>query len=211
MTDTTPIITISSIPIEVAATQELTVSQEGYTSSIPPWLISQVSKHKKQMISPNEVDLEEIVPPKAKGKKKENFHSRLHIDKSGHKYVDISLPPHEQGDVNMEDYTITRFQLGKVTNASEKEDAQVVLNALLGRLDKMEQARNMYKDKVERYALVLRKIAGSSENVQPMAMVNVEEPANNKSSTLNTSMWLLPLPLREVLRSSLLLVKVLQK
>lgn len=80
----------------------------------------------------------------------------------------------------MEHYTITRVQLGKVTNASAKEDAQVTLNALSNRLDKMEQARNMYMEKDEWYALVLRKIIGSSKNVKLMAIVNVEDPSMKK-------------------------------
>lgn len=42
------------------------------------------------MVSLDELDLEEIVLPKSKGKKKEKIHSRLHVDKLGYKYVDVA-------------------------------------------------------------------------------------------------------------------------
>lgn len=132
------------------------------------------------MISPEELDLEEVAPPKAKGNKKVKVHSRPHVDKTGHKFVEIGLPPQEE-DVNMEDYTVTRVQLRKVTNESAKEDAQVVLDALAGRLDKMEQSQDMYKQKAKHYVVVLRILASSLGNIQPMAIVNLEEPSVQKA------------------------------
>lgn len=76
---------------------------------------------------------------------------------------------------------MTRVQLGKVTNEREKADAQVTLDILVGRLDKMEQARNMYKQRAKHYATVVRRLAGSSINAQPLAMVSVEDPTVKKA------------------------------
>lgn len=45
----------------------------------------------------------------------------------------------------------------------------------------MEQARNMYKEKDERYETILRNLARPSRNVLPMAMVSVEEPTVQKA------------------------------
>lgn len=65
MIDTMPIVTIPVVTSEVTLTTELTVNPEAHTSSLPHWLISQVSKRKKQMISPEELDLRRDSPSKS--------------------------------------------------------------------------------------------------------------------------------------------------
>lgn len=112
------------------------------------------------MVSLDELDLEELVVQKPKGKKKPIVHSRLHMDKSGYKYVDIVTPPQGRSheEISMEDYTIIRVELGKITHATAKDDAQASLTALMKKIDKLKETKDMKKEKAEHYASMLRRI-----------------------------------------------------
>jgi hypothetical protein len=117
--------------------QHLATSGEGDTSFLPPWLVTQAPKRKKQVVSLDELDLEEVIPSKPKGKKKPKTLSRLHME-VGHKLFGLAKPPQGKihDEVSVEEYTITRIDLGKITHTSVKEDPQTSLLSLIENMKK---------------------------------------------------------------------------
>lgn len=156
--------------------QQLLVDQESDISFLPPWLVSQAPKRKKQVVSLDELDFEEVVSSKPKGKKKPKTLSKLHME-ARHKFVEVAEPPQGKNcdEVNIEEYTVTRIDLGKITHTSVKEDAQTSLTILMEKYDKMKESKDAYKVKAEQCNAILRKITNSLKNVEPVA-TSIEEP-----------------------------------
>jgi hypothetical protein len=176
LTETSLIVTTTCVTTTTGISYQLATGGEADTSFLPPWLVTQAPKRKKQVVSPDELYLEEVIPYKSKGKKKPKTLSRLHME-VGQKFVELENPPEGKScdEVSVEEYTITRIDLGKITHASAKEDAKKSLSALIEKYDKMKGLKDSYKAKAKQYASVLRNIMNSSRNVELMA-TSIEEP-----------------------------------
>lgn len=68
---------------------DITVNEN---ASLPPWLVSNTPKRKKKAISPDDFDFIQLVPIKPKVTKKAKTLSRLRIDQSKNKYVEMVIP-----------------------------------------------------------------------------------------------------------------------
>jgi hypothetical protein len=85
--------------------------------------VSQEPKRKKQVVSLDKIDLEEVIPSKPKGKKKPKTLSRLYME-AWNKFFEVAEPLQGKicDEVNVEEYIVTRINLGNITHASLKED-----------------------------------------------------------------------------------------
>lgn len=93
---------------------------------LPPWMEVVAPKRKKQVISPDEFDFEQLVPPKPKGTKKPKTVSRVLVDpKSKRKYAEVMVPSSDKNkdDVRPEDYIMQTVELGQETHESVKLDS----------------------------------------------------------------------------------------
>jgi hypothetical protein len=148
MTEAPLIVSMTCVTTTTGISQQLAIGGEGDASFVPPWLVTQEPKRKKQFVSPNELDLEEVIPSKPKGKKKPKTLSRLHMEAS-HKFFELAKPPQGKihNKVNVEESTITKPDLGKIKHTSAKEDAQTSMSALIKKYDKMKELKDSYKAK----------------------------------------------------------------
>lgn len=68
------------------------VSSEDDDLVLPPWLMLNAPKRKKQVVSPEDFDLSQIVLVKLKTVKKAKNLSRVKFDKNKNKYAEIAIP-----------------------------------------------------------------------------------------------------------------------
>lgn len=64
-------------------------------STLLPWLSSNAPKRKKQVVSLDDFDFNQLVPVKAKTSKKAKIISRVKVDKNKNKYVEVVVPPQD--------------------------------------------------------------------------------------------------------------------
>lgn len=94
--------------------------------ALPPWLSSFTPKRKKQEISPDIFDFQQLKKSKPKVAKRAKTVSGVIVDSDKMKVAEIVEPvvekPHEE--MQASDYKITRVELGKQTHAVVMHDAQ---------------------------------------------------------------------------------------
>lgn len=130
-TNTLPIVSTISTST-VSGTPAVGMDPNVSTSLLPPWLLAYMPKRKKQVISPDDFDFTKLVPAKPKAPKKLKILSSVLEDK-GHKFLEIAKPPQDATieGFDMNDYSISRVELGKITHESAKNDMQSTMDILI--------------------------------------------------------------------------------
>lgn len=95
------------------------------TLELPPWLSSITPKKKKQEISVDIFDFQQLGKPKPRAAKKAKTVSRVVVDSNKMKYVELANPLAEKSleEMQLLDYRLTRVELGKQTHAEIMHDA----------------------------------------------------------------------------------------
>lgn len=168
VTLTLPIVTIS-IQSQELATQVLTTRVDE-DASLPPWLVSNTPKRKTQAISLDDFDFNQLVSAKPKVTKKAKTLSRLRIDQSKNKYVEMAIsPPNTDLDkVQATNFVIKIIDLGEQTHEDTIEDAQNSFQHLVAMFNEEKVKKNNLKKQVDQLTGVLIKITKSSEAVEPI-------------------------------------------
>lgn len=122
-------------------------------------------KRKRQVISPDNFDFDQLGPVKQKVTKKPKTVSRILVDLvSKRKYdeVLVSSSDKDKDNIQFADYTMQIIELGVETYESVKKDSQIAFNSFMCRFDQERDEKNEWKHKCEQLTSVLHKITHSS-------------------------------------------------
>lgn len=64
-------------------------------STFPPWLSFNAPKRKKQAMSLDDFDFNQLIPSITETVKKAKILSRVMVDKNKNKYVEVDVPPQD--------------------------------------------------------------------------------------------------------------------
>lgn len=130
VTDTTTLVlvsqtttTTSQTKIQVFVTVETGTTNPTTKSKFLQWLDSVVPKRKKQVISPDDFDFDQLGLVKEKVTKKPNTMSRILVDPvRKRKYAEVLMPSSNKDKDNIQsiDYTMQTMELGVETHESVK-------------------------------------------------------------------------------------------
>lgn len=136
---------------------------------LPPWLISITPKRKKQEISPNILDFQQIMKLKPRVAKKEKTISWVVVDKNKMKYVEVEEPLVEKPpkEMQLSNYRLTGIECGKQTHSSLKHDAQDSVTSLVQSYDEILAKKDVLKEKNTQLITMIQKITNSSNQVDP--------------------------------------------
>lgn len=112
----TTLVSSSQLPTSLPIVTQVEVTTPTTQSVLPPWLDIVAPKRKKQVVSPDDFDFEQLTPSKAKVAKKPKIVSRVLIDLvSKRKYPEVIVPTigKTKENIQVADYTIQTVDLGE--------------------------------------------------------------------------------------------------
>lgn len=140
-------------------------------SNLLPWLDVVASKRKKQVISPDDFNFDQLGPIKNKVTKKPKTMSRILVDLVSKKKYDevlVSSSYKDKENIQPVGYTMQTVELGIETHESVKQDSQTAFNSLMHRFDQERDEKNEWKQKCEQLTSILHKRTQPSQEVQPI-------------------------------------------
>lgn len=148
----------------------LSAAIEGELMALPPWLNSFAPKRKKQEISLDVFDYQQLKQSRPKVAKRAKIISRVTVDSNKRKVAEIVEPlvdkPHEE--MQAADYMVTRVELGKQTHEVVKHDAQQFVASLVQRYDKLLARKDKLEEDNRQLVAAIQKITKStSEGSNP--------------------------------------------
>lgn len=147
--------------------------------ALPPWLSSFTAKRKKQVISPDPFDYQQLKQSKPKAVKKAKTVSRVIIDENWMRVAEIAEPISDKPVEEMQaaDYRITKVQLGKQTHEVVKHDAQQKVATLVQRYDEVLTKKDQLEVENQRLVAAIQSITqpSSGEGQVPISS-RVSEP-----------------------------------
>lgn len=144
---------------------------------MPLWLVFNTLKRKNRAISLDDFNFSQLTHVKPKGTKKAKTLSKVMVDKSKNKYVEMEISPL---DIDLDkfqptNYVINRIDMGKQTHEVIVEYAQASFHNLVTSYNEEKIKKDKLKRQVEQLTDILIKITKSSEVIELVASLVVKQ------------------------------------
>lgn len=136
----------------------------GELMTLPPWLSSFTPKRKKQEISSDAFDYQQLKLSRSKVAKKAKTICRVTIDSNKMKVAEIVEPIADKplDEMSAVDYKVTKIELGKQTHEVIKYDAQFSFASLVQRCDDLLAKKDKLEEENRQLMAAVHKITKSA-------------------------------------------------